>query len=256
MEILLSNFQKFLLVFLRISGIFITAPLFSNPNIGYPIKVGLCLLASIAAAPPVIGFIETPPSDTIFYFLICISEIIIGLTIGLFASFIVSLFAISAEFYSVSMGFAISNIIDPLSEIEQPVIGQLLGLFGLLVFITISGPQTILYAVISSFNSVSSLSLASLNILSLNIVHLFCKMFALALKIAFPLICVLFIVNLSLGLLSKAAPLINIMVFGFPITILAGLIILFLVFPPLWNVSVSIFSGLFSDIDKLITSLG
>lgn len=255
MEVLYFQFQKFLLVFLRIFGIFITAPLFSSPNIGYPIKVGICLLASIAATPPLLGFIETPPSNIILYFIMCISEIIIGLTIGLFASFIVTLFNLSAEFYAVSMGFAISNVFDPLSEIEQPIIGQLLGLFGLLVFITIGGPQTILYAVISSFSSVSSLNLASSNILSLNIVQMFCKMFTLGVKIAFPLLCVLFLVNLSLGLLSKAAPLINIMVFGFPITILSGLIALFFIFPPLWNVSCSIFSSLFSDIDKLLSQL-
>jgi len=255
MEVLVSNFQKFLLIFLRIFGIFITCPLFSNPNIGYPIRVGICLLSSLAACPVAIGFIPNPPTNIIAFGLVSISEVIIGLTIGLFASFILSLFATSAEVYSVSMGFAISNVFDPLSEIEQPVIGQLMGLFGLLVFVTIDGPQTILYAVISSFKLVPSLSLESSKILSLGIVEIFCKMFVLSIKIAFPIICVLFLVNLSLGLLSKAAPLINIMVFGFPITILSGLIVLFLIFPPLWNVSCSIFQGLFSDIDKLIRSL-
>ncbi|MEW6481769.1 MAG: flagellar biosynthetic protein FliR [bacterium] len=255
MEVLVSEFQKFLLVFLRISGIFITAPLFSSPNIDYPIRVSICLLTSLAAAPPVLSFIPQPPTNIISYAILSISEIIIGLTIGLFASFIVSLFSLSAEFYSVSMGFAISNVFDPVSEVEQPVIGQLLGLFGLLVFITIDGPQTILYAVISSFKFVTGLSLVSSKILSSSTIEMFCKMFATALKISFPLLCVLFLVNLSLGLLSKAAPLINIMIFGFPITILSGLIVLFLLFPFLWNVSSSIFQELFSDIDKLIRSL-
>ena len=255
MDTLILQFEKFLLVLSRISGLFFTAPLFSSPNIPYPIKAGLILLISLVAAPISIGFIGNPPENMIAFAILVASEILIGLLIGLFAQFIVSLFAISGDFYSVPMGFAISNIFDPMSETEQPVIGQLVGLFGLLVFVTISGPQTILYSLINSFKSVSCLSLSQTNIISTSVIELFCKMFATALSIAVPMIAVLFLVNLSLGLLSKAAPLINVMVVGFPITIIAGLITLFFIFPVLYSVALSIFDGLFIDIDQLLLRL-
>ncbi|MEK9149572.1 MAG: flagellar biosynthetic protein FliR [Candidatus Desantisbacteria bacterium] len=255
MDILVLQFEKFLLVLARISGLFFTAPLFSSPNIPYPIKAGLILLISLVVAPISIGFIGNPPENMIALAILVTSEILIGLLIGLFAQFIVSLFAISGEFYSVPMGFAISNIYDPMSETEQPVIGQLIGLFGLLVFVTIGGPQTILYALISSFKSVSLFSLSQANIVSVSVIEIFCKMFTTALSIAIPMIAVLFLVNLSLGLLSKAAPLINVMVVGFPITVIAGLITLFFIFPVLYSVTLSIFDGLFIDIDQLLTRL-
>ncbi|MDI6751887.1 MAG: flagellar biosynthetic protein FliR [bacterium] len=255
MDILVLQFEKFLLVLARISGLFFTAPLFSSPNIPYPIKAGLILLISLVVAPISIGFIGNPPENMMSLAILVTSEILIGLLIGLFAQFIVSLFTISGEFYSVPMGFAISNVYDPMSEVEQPVIGQLIGLFGLLVFVTIGGPQTILYAVINSFKSVSLFSFSQANIISVSVIELFCKMFTTALKIAIPMVAVLFLVNLSLGLLSKAAPLINVMVVGFPITIIAGLITLFFIFPVLYSATLSIFDGLFSDIDQLLARL-
>ncbi|HAW50143.1 TPA: flagellar biosynthetic protein FliR [bacterium] len=254
MDILLAEFQKFLLVFLRISGIFATCPVFSSPNIPWQVRGGAIFVTSLAASPAT-RFVPTPPDSIIAYGILGVSEFIIGVTIGIFASFIVTLFAISAEFYSVPMGFAISNVFDPISETEQPVIGQLLGLYGIFIFAVINGPQIVLYGVIESFKSVPSLSIASSNIISSSTVSIYTKMFATAFKIGFPILAVLFLVNLSLGLLSKAAPLINIMVFGFPITILTGLVALFFLFPYLWNVSVSIFEGMFSDIDKLIRRL-
>jgi flagellar biosynthetic protein FliR len=255
MEILLTFFSKFLLILARISGIFFTAPLFSSPVISYPIRAGIILLTSIAVAPIAISSVPTPPQNLIAYTIAISSEVLIGLTIGLLAHLTVSLFAISSEFYAVPMGFAISNVFDPQTQAEQPVVGQLMGLFGLLVFIVIDGPQTILYAVCESFNSVPSLSLSLLPTISSSVLFLFCNIFTTALKIGFPMIAVLFLVNLSLGLLSKAAPLMNIMILGFPITILTGLIMLFFIFPFLYTVSISIFDGLFKDIDRLLLRL-
>lgn len=256
MELFVTEFQKFFLVLARISGIFVVAPFFGSVNILPRIKAGLSIFISLTIFSVVSKHITMVPNDLPTYTLLVISEVVIGLIIGFMATLVISIFQISGELYSVPMGFGIVNTIDPLSQIEQPILGQIIGLFALLVFLGVGGHHMMLIAIYKSYETVPVLSLAGTNIVVKTIITTFAGMFLTALKISMPVMGVLFLVTLSLGLLAKAAPMMNIMVLGFAITIVTGIITLIFLFPLLAKVGVSLYERLFDDIDNLLIALG
>jgi len=256
MELFVTQFQKFFLVLARISGIFVMAPFFGSVNILPRIKAGLALFISLAIFGVVNKHINIVPNDLFTYSLLVFSEVVIGLIIGFMTTLIISAFQISGELYSVPMGFGIVNTIDPLSQIEQPIISQIIGFFALLVFLGFGGHHMMLMAIYKSYEIAPVLSLDDCGAVTNTIVTTFAAIFLTAVKISMPVIGVLFLVTLAMGLLAKAAPMINIMVLGWGITILAGLITLIFLFPLLAKVAVSLYEKLFYDIDNLLIIVG
>lgn len=256
MELFVTEFQKFFLVLARISGIFVMAPFFGSVNILPRIKAGLSLFISLAIFGVVSRHINIIPNDLLTYSLLVFSEVAIGLIVGFMVTLVISAFQVSGELYSVPMGFGIVNTIDPLSQIEQPIISQIIGLFALLIFLGFGGHHMMLLAIYKSYEIVPVLTLDSCSILAKTITTTFAAMFLTALKISMPVMGVLFLVTLGMGLLSKAAPMMNIMVLGWAITIVTGLITLIFLFPLLAKVAVSLYDRLFCDIDNLLIVLG
>lgn len=256
MELWVTQFQKFFLVLARISGIFVMAPFFGSLNILPRIKAGLALFISLTIFGVVSQQISLVPNDLLTYSLLVFSEVVIGLIIGFMATLVISAFQISGELYSVPMGFGIVSTIDPLSQIEQPIISQIIGLFALLVFLGFGGHHMMLLALYKSYEIAPVLTLEDCSAVTKTIVTTFVAMFLTAVKISLPVMGVLFLVTLAMGLLAKAAPMMNIMVLGWAITILSGLITLILLFPLLAKVAVSLFDRLFYDIDNLLIVIG
>ncbi len=255
MELFVTEFQKFFLVLCRISAIFVMSPFFGSLNILPRIKAGLSLFISLTIFGVVNNHITIVPNDLLTYSLLVFSEVAIGLIIGFMATLVISTFQISGELYSVPMGFGIVNTIDPLSQIEQPIIGQIIGLFALLLFLGFGGHHMMLIAICKSYEIVPVLTLDACSIVAKTILTTFVAMFLTALKISMPVIGVLFLVTLGIGLLTKAAPMMNIMVLGWSMTIVTGVITLIFLFPLLAKVSVGLYEQLFYDIDNLLIVL-
>jgi len=256
MESFVTQFEKFFLVLARVSGIFVMAPFFGSVNILPRIKAGLALFISLTIFGVVSKYITTVPNNFPTYSLLVFSEVAIGLIIGFMATLVISTFQISGELYSVPMGFGIVSTIDPLSQIEQPIIGQIIGLFALLLFLGFGGHHMMLIAICKSYEIVPVLTLQSCGILAKTIVTSFAAMFLTALKISMPVIGVLFLVTVGMGLLAKAAPMMNIMVLGWAMTIVTGMITLIFLFPLIANVAITSYEKLFYDIDNLLIALG
>lgn len=255
-ELLVTQFQRFFLVFARISGIFVISPFFGSLSIPIRVKAGLALFISLLIFPVVNQYIPSVPEELNKYFFLTVSEVIIGIIIGFLCTLVMSAFQISGEFYSVQMGFGFVNTVDPLSQVEQPIIGQLIGFFALIIFLIIGGHHLMLIAIFNSYEAVPVFSLTAANLISAKIVEVFCGMFMIAMKIAMPIMGVLFLVTLALGLLARVAPMMNIMVLGWGITIIMGIITLMFVLPMLYEVAVNVFTHIFSDIDELLNAMG
>lgn len=251
MDLMVALFEKFFLVFARISGIFVLTPIFGSLNVHPRIKAGLALFIAISVFPVVHSFLPPMPDEIGKYAILVFSEVAIGLIIGFVATLSITAFQVSGELYSVPMGLGIANTIDPLSQIEQPIIGQLIALFALLLFIAIGGPQMIILSLCKSYEILPLLGLDSCRILAEQITGFFAAMFLTGLKIGMPVIAVLFLVTLSMGLLAKTAPMLNILTLGWAITIVIGILTLSIIMPVLSSVSLHIFEQLFMDIDNL-----
>jgi flagellar biosynthetic protein FliR len=133
------------------------------------------------------------------------------------------------------MGFGASEVFDPMSQIELPIIGQYLYILAILVFLSLQGPALIIQAVYHSFELVTFTNFLNGQFIEspYGIVSLFAQMFVVALRISMPIIGTLLLISVCLGLLAKAAPQMNLLMVGFPLSIGVGLIMILILLPGL-----------------------
>ncbi|MEW5766765.1 MAG: flagellar biosynthetic protein FliR [bacterium] len=257
LEPIVKHFQAFFLVLARTSGIFAASPFFGSMDIPIQVKAALSLLLSLVIFPVVgLGVGERIPENVMLYGIFVLQEVMVGLIIGFITSLIFTAFQLSGQFYSLQIGFGIVSVMDPMSQTEIPIIGQLVGLLALLVFILFGGHHLTIKALCESYTLVPVLHLRSASSLVMHITDLVAAMFLIAMKIGLPIIGTVFLTDVSFGILSRAAPQMNIMMIGWPVKILVGLITLIVFIPLLHQAMVNVFANLFSDLNVIMRAMG
>lgn len=254
MEIIGEQFQLFTLVFARFLALFSVAPGYSGDSLPFFSRFALSFITA-AIITPVADVPASLSADLKqAYILIVLEQAAIGIFIGIVMQFLFAAYQLAGEFFSVQMGFGISEVLDPLSQISLPVIGTLKNLIALFVFF-VSGAHTYLVQALAfSIERVPHLGFSFLK-QGVTHNHLF-KFFALlsggmfitALKIALPIIGCLLLVSVTLGILSKAAPQMNMLVLGFSAKIVIGFLVLAILAPLLVQT-------MFAEMDKSLHML-
>ncbi len=233
MQYFVYHFQVFLLIMMRMSSMMIIAPFYASGVIPFRMRALLSFLITLVIFPMVAQKGYAVPGAIGPYMVLVIQEVTIGLFIGFLVSVIVAGFQLSGEFFSVQIGFGINEVIDPLAQVSIPLVGQLKNLIGLLVFLAISGHHFLIMAIYKSFELAPIMTLGRgpvggyLKFLT----YVFSGMFVVALKISLPIVATVFLVSVSMGVLSKAAPQMNIMMLGFPVKIMVAFGVMVLISP-------------------------
>jgi flagellar biosynthetic protein FliR len=210
-----------------------TAPLLSSDTNPQVVKIALAGFAAYAAFPSaLVSTWEIPPFGLSFVFLV-IGEGIIGIIIGFFMTIIFAAFSTAGQFFSLQMGFGASETFDPLSQIENPLMGQYLNLVAMLVFLSRGGFRELFLG--GFWRSLQSITIMSLvegreTVVGMLLAGL-SRLFLDAMVISIPILGTLFLTTLSTGLISKAAPQINILTEGFPISITIAFILILATMP-------------------------
>jgi flagellar biosynthetic protein FliR len=213
-------------------------------------KIGLSFFAAIAVYP-VVAAGGYPLPDTGFgYAALVAGEVLVGIIMGFFLNLIYSSFLVAGQFFSLQMGFGASQVYDPLAQIQIPLMGQFLNTIGMFVFIAVGGFQKVfLHGLLQSFLSVKAVDFAAEREYIFGMVlRGLGSLFEHSLVIAFPILGTLFLVSLTMGLLAKAAPQMNLLMMGFPVAIFVAFGILMLIMPYLVETFASIINGGFNSI--------
>jgi flagellar biosynthesis protein FliR len=234
------------------------APLFSSSALPQTAKIGFSLFIAAVIFPTVVARGYVIPTDPVHFVLVVLGEVLIGVIIGFFLVMVYASFQVAGQFFSLQMGFGASQVFDPLAQIEIPLLGQFLNIVAMLVFISIGGMQKfMLKGVRDSFRALTAMDLVIGNekLFSVFITGLG-RLFESALMIAFPILGTLFIISLSVGLLAKAAPQMNLLMIGFPIAIGVAFTILFATMPFLMETFGRIIDASFEGITSLLQNMG
>ena len=225
--------QLFLLVLVRIFAILRISPLMSSASIPSIARVGLAFFTAAMVFPGVLEAGYPIPADGLSYALLIVGEAMVGIIIGFFLVIVYAAFLVAGQFFSLQMGFGASQVFDPLAQIQIPLMGQFLNIIAMLVFITVGGFQRIfLIGVGKSFGSLRAVDLvAGKDMILPTIFRGLTGLFEQSLIIAFPILGTLFLVSVTMGLLAKAAPQMNLLMLGFPIAISVAFLIIFLTLP-------------------------
>ncbi|MFN9067352.1 MAG: flagellar biosynthetic protein FliR, partial [Bdellovibrionales bacterium] len=139
--------------------------------------------------------------------------------------------SMAGELISVSLGLASAQVYNPFSGNNGQVLEQFFSLFGMIVFLALNGHHVFVTALVESFQT---LPVAKLSIEFGGLAELakqFQQIFVIMIKMAAPVVITLFIVNMSMAIIGRAVPQINVLVTSFPVTIMIGLVVLIISMP-------------------------
>lgn len=230
---LVVDAQLFFLLSMRVIAMISFAPLLSSAAVPRIAKIALAMLAVSLVFPGVREAGYPIPDSALAFGLIAVGEALIGIIMGFMLAIVYAAFQTAGQMFSLQMGFGASQVFDPLAQIEIPLLGQFLNLVAMFVFVFTQGFQKIfLTGVYYSFQSVRAADLVLLkDDLVTTMLRGLSDLFQNALIIALPILGTLFLVQIVMGLLGKAAPQMNLLVMGFPISIGVAFLLILVTIP-------------------------
>ena len=252
-----GNLQVGLLVLFRILAMVQVAPLLSSSAIPQIAKVGVALFVTLSILPWVLDQGYPLPATGLQYALLLLGEALLGILTGFIVFLIFSAFQVAGQFFSLQMGFGAAQVFDPLAQVQIPLLGQFFNLMAMFVFLVLGGFHKImLVGVLNSFQAVRAIDLASgqqaVFTLLLGSIG---RLLQTSLTLSLPILGSLLLVAIGQGLLAKAAPQMNLLIVGFPISIGAGLLIFVLTLPLILEAVSSIIDGSFVQLRQLFVGM-
>ena len=209
--------------FLRVLALFTSAPVFSMRVIPVRTRIGLAFLVAVCAQAvlpeqPVISLNSREAAGAV------VQQVGIGLAMGFAVRLVFAAVELAGEIIGLQMGLNFASFFDPASNAQVSAVARFFGNISMLLFVVINGHLMVLMAVVKSFDSfpVGGNFLQAIGQMRLH--ELGASLFSSALWIALPMIALLLFVNLTLGIISRVAPQMNIYAVGFPVTLTVGML--------------------------------
>jgi len=220
---IVERFYTFLWPMLRVSALMITAPIFSLSAFNTRMRVLLALVLTWMIYPlytwPVIDPTSAQGLVEVF------NQIMIGATMGLILQVVVGAVVVAGQSIAAAMGLSMANMIDP-NMGNVPVISQLLIVMSTLVFVGFGGHAIMLGVILESFNSLPiGTSIMNRDVYG-RVLQWSSMVFLGAVLMALPVMVALLFINVGLGVVTRAAPSLNIFAVGLPAMIMAGFVLL------------------------------
>src|SRR5271156_3639770 len=210
---------------LRIGGFMLAAPVASEAVVPTLVKIVVTLGLAFLLGP----LIQVPVGLSIFSatgMLAAVLELLIGVAIGMVVQVAFEALVFAGQSISLTMGLGFATLVDPQRGAQVPVLGQMFMIFGTLTYLAVDGHLMLLGALAESFNTLPiGAEHIDKNFL-LSVALWGARVFDAGLLIALPAVIALVIVNLALGVVTRAAPQLNLFGIGFTITLLAGFFVL------------------------------
>ncbi|WP_051962918.1 flagellar biosynthetic protein FliR [Mesoaciditoga lauensis] len=244
-----NDFLTWAMILARVTGLFSFSPFLGAPFIPRTVRVLIVIIFSwllIPYAGVTISF-STPVGIIAWMTFL---NFTIGMAIGLFATIFFEAVQFAGRVYGYQIGFAVANVLDPQTQSQVPILGQLTYLIAAFLFVSLDGPAILLLAVADSLKKVPVDLLA----MGTNFVPLFWKevgtIFSLGIQIGFPIIAFMIIVTIILGVMARIMPQMNVFMVGMPLDVFVGLI-MFAMLIPVWF---TVFSNQIMELsDKLVS---
>ena len=235
----------------RVAMVFTVAPIFGGRLVPIKMRV-LTALVITAVLVPVIPAAPAVDPLSAEGVLITLQQLLIGLALGFMLQMVFSAMVIGGHTIALGMGLGFASMVDPQNGVNVPVVGQYYTTIATLLFLALDGHLMLISVLSESFHSmpvaVDGLSRQSL----WDVVAWASRMFAGGVLIAMPAITALLLTNIAFGVITRAAPQLNIFGVGFPLTLTLGFIIMFITLPAL----VPQFGDLLGEAFDLLRGLG
>jgi flagellar biosynthetic protein FliR len=216
---------SFLFVFIRIGIIFATIPLFGTEILPRRITAILAFFLSLVLMPIVPPAGMTLESLTLLSLIVLVlHELLIGLCLGLAVNVIFAGVQIAGQLAGFQMGFAIANVVDPMTGENAPITANVLYITTFLLFLSFGGHHMLIKALVESFYIIPIEARFAHDGYLVAALQYASQMFVIAVKVAAPVIGVLLLINIAFAITARAIPQMNVFIMAFPLTIAIGLV--------------------------------
>lgn len=225
MDALLIHLGPALLVFLRLSGLFVFAPMLASTLVPMKTRVLLAVTLTVCVYPTIPVWQQAPVTLDVFTLGAAgFMEVLLGTVVGLLAMLPILSVQLAGVVMGQQMGIALAAVYNPALESESEPIGELLLYLALAVFIALGGLEMVVLATARTFEHVPlggfESSWAPVGL----VVGFIGAGFELALRITAPLMAILLAETVAAAFLAKTMPQLNILSIGFPIKVMMGLL--------------------------------
>jgi flagellar biosynthetic protein FliR len=214
----------------RILGLIAASPLFGNSAVPATVKVSLGVMLALIVAPAVPALPAADPMS-LAGLLILVQEMLIGLAMGFSIRIIFAAVEMAGEISSLTMGLGFATFFDPTTQGRSSAISQFLSLVATMAFLAVNAHLVLLSALVESF---STLPVSGLPVYGGGFKQLADwggKIFSTGVQLSLPIVAALLMTNVALGILTRAAPQLNLFGIGFPITLGVGLLVIAMTLP-------------------------
>ena len=252
-----SEIDIFILIFVRILAFFIIIPVISSANIPNQIKIALAVVISYLLF--ISGKVDGVYYDDniVSYVLLIVKEFLVGFTAGFVVNMIFTIFYFAGQLMDYQIGFAMVSVLDPLSQIQVPITGNLLYLFMSILLVASGGLNAFISAFFYSYDAVpiGAADILANQTLMMYMLDVLTRFFIIGVSIAMPIVGAILILDVALGVLVKAVPQMNIFVVGMPMKLLAGLLVFVLMVPVFGSIYDFVFNESYRHIINIIDGM-
>lgn len=252
-NIILDWVAQFLLPFFRVAAFFATVPVFGNQLVPQSVRLSLALAVAILIFPLLSVSIDVELLS-LKTLVDVFQQVLIGVALGFFVQLFFHIFVLAGQMIAMQMGLGFASMVDPTNGVSVAVVSQFYVILVTLLFLAFNGHLVTVEVMVESFRFLpvgsDGLSLTAIHSIFLAGVWMFASAFLLAL----PAVSAILIVNLSFGVMTRAAPQLNIFSLGFPFTLVFGIFILWVALagflPQYQNLSEQLFEALYQLIER------
>ncbi|MBN1359587.1 MAG: flagellar biosynthetic protein FliR [Sedimentisphaerales bacterium] len=221
---MLETLLSFALVLTRISAFFLVLPVFGWQAIPVQIKAALAVLLSVFFAIVAPVGIDPAGVSTLSAVLLLAGEATYGLALGLIVVLLFSVVKLSAHFVERQMGLNLANVLDPLTNEEGKPLGSLVEMLFILLFFSANGHHLFLLIISKSYAAFPVGVVPSIDVLTDGVIGAGSAMLVASLRLAAPILAAFLVLMVTLALLARLVPEMNILFISMPVRMAMGLI--------------------------------
>ena len=212
---------RFALLLVRPGALIMTATVFGGTYVTPMVKVGLTGVIAILLAP----LVDVPTTfDPVGIVVLMARELVVGLSLAFAVRLVLAAVEMAGGLIGFQAGFSVASVVDPQSGVRNNVIAALYGSLALFIFFVVDGHHSVLRSLAQSYQVLPLGTGGIADTIPVLVTRMLGVIFLVGTRLAAPVVVVLLMLELSLGLMARLAPALNLMVVGFPMRVMLGLV--------------------------------
>lgn len=204
-----------------------TMPVIGTRIIPARVRIIMAFFLTLVVVP-LLPPLAVPDSLSLGTFVLIVHELLLGIALGLGFQVVFQVFVLAGQFMAMKMGLGFASMNDPANGVQTTVLSQFFLMLVTLTFVSVNGHLILIQLLLESFHTLPPTQFEFSSVQAFEVVNLGGWMFASALLIALPVLTSLLVINIAFGVMSRAAPQLNIFAVGFPFTLICGMFLIWI----------------------------